>query len=151
MFDPPDVTKKHEKQSVWKKTAMIDIGGDVSAYYAWFIKRRYRLKLNQPLRGPHICIVNDRESDMNGKWDEVKAKWEGKEVELTLFVDPRTDGKHWWLNVPEEYRVEIHELRQDLGLSRPYFGLHMTIGMATNLQYDHSNYIHRLIKSGFIT
>lgn len=136
VFDPKDITKKHEKQSDWKKVAMIEIEGDICSYYAWFIQRRYNLKLNPPLRGAHICIINDRESDITGDWENIKAKWDGKEIEVTLFVDPRTDGKHWWLNIPEEDRTEIHTLRAELGLNRPYFGLHMTIGLATHLQLN---------------
>lgn len=150
MFDPPDVTNKHKKQSEWKKTAMVSIEGDIALYYSWFLEKRYNLTLNRPLRGAHVTIISDRESDMNYKWEEVKAKWDGKEIEVTLSVDPRTDGKHWWLNVPEEERIEIHSIRQELGLERPYFGLHLSLGHANDKVIEHSEYIHRLIKNGFI-
>lgn len=156
VFDPPDVTNKHKKQSEWKKVAMVEIEGDISAYYAWFIQRRYNLKLNPPLRGAHITFINDRESDITGNWEEVKAKWDGKEVEVTLSIEPRTDSDdekstcHWWINIPEENRVELHSIRNELGLGRPHWGLHLSIGHANEKNAEHSKYIHRLIKKGLI-
>jgi hypothetical protein len=110
IFDPIDVTKKHQKQSSWKKVAMVHIGSDISEYYAWFIRKRYNINLTPPLRKAHITFINDRASEMNGKWKEVKKKWDGKKITITLSVDPRTDSDepnsdaHWWLNVPEEDR-----------------------------------------------
>jgi hypothetical protein len=58
-FDPVNVTRKHSRQSSWKKTAMIKIDDDTWSYYAWFIEKRFNLKLNKPLRGTHITIIND--------------------------------------------------------------------------------------------
>lgn len=156
VFDPKDKTKKHEKQASWKKVAMISIGGEVSEYYGWFIAKRYSINLNPPLRKAHVTFINDRASDMNGKWEEVKKKWDGKEIEIVLDLDPRTDSDnegssgHWWLNIPEEDRVGLHDIRKELGLGRPYYGLHMSIGYANNKNIEHSKYIHRLIKNGQI-
>ena len=172
VFDPKDVTAKHAKQGSWKKVAMISIGGEISEYYAWFIKKRYNIKLVPPLRKAHVTFINDRASDMNGKWEEVKKKWNGKKIEITLDLDPRTDSDddgsdgHWWLNVPEEDRVELQAIRSELGLGRPFYGLHMSIGRAVDMVNDgsfipsvekikemnieQSKYIHRLIKNGNI-
>jgi hypothetical protein len=165
LFDPKDYTTKHKKQSSWKKMAMIMFDGDWCEYYAWFIWKRYHLKLASPLRGAHISFINDRESDTNGKWEEVKKRWHGKEIEVVLFVDPRTDAQHWWLNIPEEERGQIHAIRAELGLGRPFYGLHMTIGYprdsddsdpeingvkALRQNVAHSEYIHGLIKKGLI-
>ena len=150
VFDPKDVTTKHKSQSNWKKTAMIVFESDISGYYAWFIKKRYSLPLNKPLRGAHVMIISDRESAMNDKWGEVKAKWSGREIEITLSVDPRTSGSHWWLNIPEENRGEIHDIRRELGLLRPFFGLHLTIGHPNEKYIEHSEYIHCLIKNGLV-
>ncbi len=150
-FEPLNKTKKHELQASWKRIAMILIDGDIAEYYAWFIKKRYSLALIKPLRGAHITFINDRGSDMTLKeWEEVKTKWDGKEIEVSLDVDPRTDDKHWWLNVPHEDREQIHGIRAELGLGKPYFGLHMSLGYANDRMIDHSTYIHRLIKNGFI-
>jgi hypothetical protein len=155
-FDVPDKTNKHKNQGTWKRVAMVLIDGDLAEYYAWFINRRYNIELNRPLRGSHVTFINDRASDMNDKWDEVKSKWDGKNINITLSVDPRTDSDdekskgHWWLNVPEEHRKELHDIRAELGLGRPYWGLHMALGYANNKNIEHSKYIHRLIKNGFI-
>ena len=155
-FDPKDVTKKHGDQSVWKKTAMVMFGGDIAEYYAWFIKIRYNLVLNRPLRRGHVTFINDRASDMNGKWEEVKAKWHNKEIEVVIDLDPRTDSDdegskgHWWFKVPEEDREELQGIRAELGLGRPFFGLHMSLGHANEKNMEHSKYIHRLVKMGII-
>jgi hypothetical protein len=166
VFDPKDVTKKHENQATWKKVAMIFLYGDLCKYYAWFIGKRYNLPLTMPLRNVHISFINDRGSETNGKWEEVKEKWNGKKIDVTLSVDPRTNSTHWWLIVPEGCRDEIHEIRAELGLGRPNFGLHMSIGYAKDC-YDpdgldtnglkakrmneaHSKYIHGLLADGWI-
>jgi hypothetical protein len=157
VFDPKDKTKKHKSQASWKKVAMVVFEPDlrskldgITGYYAWFIKKRYNLILNPPLRGAHVTFINDREADMNGKWEKVKSKWNGKEIKLTISLEPRTDDKHWWVIVPHECREQLHDIRAELGLGRPYFGLHMTIGLANEKNIDHSKYIHGLIKKGYI-
>lgn len=148
MFDPKEITSKQERQGEWKKTAMVllepDLGKNekgITEYYAWFIKKHYGLPLHKPLRNAHVTFVNDRASDMkNNNWEEVKNKWDGKNIEITVHVDPfigiknRIGNFHdWWLTVPYEYRDELHSIRKELGLNEsPYFGLHMTIGTALN-------------------
>ncbi len=156
LFDPPNITKKHKKQSSWKKHAMIVFEGDLCEYYSWFIFKRYMIKLNPPLRRPHITFVNDRKSEINNKWEEVKSKWNHKKIDIILNIEPRTDSDnegskcHWWLNVPEEYRCDIQKIREEAGLSKPFFGLHMTIGFANSKNVEQSKYIHRLIKKRII-
>ena len=152
IFDPKDKTRKHKKQASWKKVAMVVfepnlkvINEGITGYYAWFIKKRYNLILNPPLRGAHVTFINDKESDMNGKWEDVKNKWNNKEIELTISLEPRTDDKHWWVIVLHEDRGELHGIRAELGLGRPYFGLHMTIGHANEKHHHHSQYIKKLI------
>jgi len=153
IFDPVDKTTKHNNQASWKKVAMIVFEGDICGYYAWFINKRYSLTLNKPLRGAHITFINDRGSDMNGLWEDVKAKYNGTEINVIIDVDPRTDSDepnstgHWWLNVPEEARVELQGIREELGLGRPFYGLHLSIGHANEKNIEHSAYIHRLIKT----
>ena len=154
VFDPVDYTNKHKAQASWKKVAMVVFEGEDCEYYAWFIKKRYMLNLNKPLRGAHITFINDSLRDMGDgikDWDKLKAKYNGKEIEVILSVDPRTDSNdpastnHWWLNVPEECRVELHDIRKEIGLGRPFYGLHMSLGHANERFADHSKYIHRLI------
>lgn len=168
-FDLEDKTKKHIAQSSWKKVAMVLIDGDLCEYYSWFLKKRFNLNLQKPLRGAHVTFINDRESDMNGQWEEVKRKWEGKSVDIELDLTPRTDSLenddcHWWLIIPHDKREGLQSIRQELGLGRPFFGMHMTIGRAVNCKSDspsengsmrakemneeHSKYIHSLISKG---
>lgn len=160
-FEPANKTKKHEKQASWKSVAMVFIDGEVAEYYAWFIKRRYNLVLNKPLRGAHISFINDRIGDMtlNGQrsvedvnrlWSEVKAKWDGKEIEIVLDLSPRFDKTHWWLNVAHESRTELHGIRAELGLGKPYFGLHMSLGYANERNLIHHKYITNGIINGLI-
>jgi hypothetical protein len=173
-FDPNDVTKKHESQSTWKKMALISIKGDLSKYYAWFIKKRFNLDLTDPLRGAHISFINDRATDMNGKWEEVKKKYHKKKIKIVLDIRPHAtksnsynqDGGHWWLIVPHDERGELQSIRNELGLDKPFFGMHMTIGKAVDKRADvkldsqgtnakkmnvaHSDYILDLIDKGLI-
>lgn len=160
-FEPEDKTNKHKSQASWKKIAMIFIDSDITEYYAWFIKKRYNLTLNKPLRGAHISFINDSIKDLtlNGKrtieevevlWEEVKKKWNGKKIEVVLELTPKTDDRIWWLNVPQDERDSIHAIRAELGLGRPYFSLHMSLGYANEKNIAHSVYIHELIKKGFI-
>jgi len=103
---------------------MVFFEGDVAEYYAWFIKKRYNLILNKPLRGAHISFINDS--------------------------TPKTNDEHWWLNIPHEEREQLQSIREELGLGRPYFGMHMSIGYVNEKNLPHSKYIHDLIKKGFI-
>lgn len=161
VFEPENKTKKHDLQASWKHIAMVMIDGDITQYYAWFIEKRYNLILNKPLRGGHISFINDSFRDMsfNGKrslgevkqvWEAVKTKWNGKRIPIMLDLRPRTDDKHWWLRVHEDYRDRLHGIRTELGLGKPYYGLHMSIGYANEKNIDHSRYIHSLIKNGLI-
>ena len=159
-FEPEDKTKKHREQASWKKIAMVYFDGDVSEYYAWFIKKRYNLELVRPIRGAHISFINDslRDITQNGKlslseanttWDKVKAKWDNKVVPITLEISPMTDSKYWWLRVAEESRKDLLGIRAELGLGKPFWGLHMTIGAVNDKNLFHSKYIHGLIQKGF--
>jgi hypothetical protein len=130
---------------------MVVFNGDLSNYYAWFIKKRFNLVLNPPLRGAHISFINDREGDMNGKWEEVKKRWHKKKIKVVLDIRPHSSTKsHWWLIIPHDKRDELHSIRAELGLGRPYYGLHMTIGHANEKNIDHSKYIINLIDKGYI-
>ncbi len=160
-FEPEDKTNKHKSQASWKKIAMIIFDGDVTEYYAWFIQRRYNLNLNKPLRGGHISFINDsiRDLSLNGTrtpeeidiaWNALKKKWDGKKIDVVLDLTPKTDDRIWWLNIPQDERDEIHAIRNEIGLGRPYFGLHMSIGYANEKNIAHSVYLHNLIKEGFI-
>jgi hypothetical protein len=157
-FDAINKTKKHENQSSWKRLALIllDESGELSEYYAWFIKKRYDLVLNKPLRGSHISFINDSINDIkkglkctddeaNIIWNSIKNKYDNKPIDIFLDVDVRSSKLHWWLNIPEEYRKSLHDIRAELGLGRPFFGLHMSVGYVNEKYIKHSNYIIDLI------
>lgn len=161
-FYVEDKTKKHKEQSSWKKIAMVFIDGDVTDYYAWFINRRYNLVLNKPQRGAHISFINDSVKDLslnglrtneevNKIWNDTKSKWDGKIIPITINLNPRSDLIHWWFNVPHEERTLLQSIREELGLGKPYWGVHMTIGYANSKNEEHSKYIVEGIKNGFIT
>jgi hypothetical protein len=117
--------------------------------------------LNKPLRGAHISFINDSIKDLsvNGTktieeidatWNAVKAKWDKQIIPITLDLSPRTDDRTWWLNIPHEERELLHRIRAELGLGKPFWGLHMSIGYANEKNIFHSIYIHDLIMKGFI-
>lgn len=158
-FDLENKTRKQENQSTWKRTAMVILGGEIYQYYQWFLMKRYSLILNKPLRDSHISFINDRFSDVKGEtiedkeklWNEIKNRYNGKSIDIILNVDARTNAEYWWLNVTEQSRADLQVIRQELGLGKPYFGLHMTIGMSNDKNLYHSEYIHRLLEKGLIS
>jgi len=158
VFDPVDKTEKQKQQSIWKKVAMVMLEGELCEYYSWFVKKRYNLELNKPMRNAHVTFINDSYKDMGkgtevqkeAKWQEVKKKWNGKKVDVYLDLGLKTDGEHWWLRVTPEQRTTFDEIRSEVDLDRPYWGMHMTIGYANNKNIQHSQYIHDMIKKGYI-
>lgn len=157
-FEPEDKTKKHKAQASWKKVAMVFFDGEITNYYAWFFLRRYNLTLLPPQRGAHISFINDSHQDLslNGTrtqeqietvWEEVKNKWDGKKIEVVIDLNPNSDSHHWWFIVPHDERGLLQGIRTELGLGKPYFGMHMTIGIPHPFQIEHSIYIHQLIKN----
>jgi hypothetical protein len=156
IFDPPELTNKHKSQADWKKVAMVDIEDDSASLYAWFLKRRFNIDVNPPQRGAHVTFINDSMRDLsqkgklsqkeiNDNWEQVKKKWDGKIIKIVHLLDPRTDDNHWWLNIPHEERDELHAIRAELGLGRPFWGLHMTIGIIHPHFLEHSAYIHKTL------
>jgi len=91
------------------------------------------------------------EEDALKSWEECKKKWNGKQIEIVLDLNPKTDDRSWWLNIPHDERELLHEIRAEIGLGRPHFGLHMSLGYANEKNILQSTYIHDCIKKGFIT
>lgn len=149
VFDPINVTKKHQSQSEWKKTAIVKFDCELYSYYSWFIEKRYSIKLNKPLRGTHITFLNEIVDD--NTYLQAKELFNSKKVNITY--DPtyiRTNNKgHWWLKV---YSQDIENIRITMGLDpKPFYGLHLTIGNATHLQLEQSLYIKKLIELNIIS
>jgi hypothetical protein len=138
VFDPINVTKKHNAQSAWKKVAIVKFDCDTYSYYSWFLQKRFNLFLNKPLRGTHLTFINDIVDD--DIYLKAKEMFDGKEV--TVKYDPTivrsNKSGHWWLKAES---LDCANIRSVMGLGDPYFGYHITIGLATHLQLDHSKYI----------
>ena len=141
VFDPTNYTKKHNKQSSWKKTVIVIFNDDLADYYSWFIKTRFNLNLNKPLRGSHFTIINDGDIDET-LYNQCKELFDGKEI--TVEYDPtliRANEKgHWWLKA---YCQDAINIRNIMNLGDPYFGYHITIGRAAHLELEHSEYIRK--------
>lgn len=138
VFDPINVTKKHNAQSAWKKVAIVKFDCELYDYYSWFLKKRFNLFLNKPLRGTHLTFINDIVDD--DVYLKAKEMFDGKEV--TVYYDPTivrsNKSGHWWL---KSESLDCANIRSVMGLGDPYFGYHITIGLATHLQLEHSKYI----------
>src|SRR3989304_9960219 len=136
-FTPEDRTKKHMRQSSWKRTAIIKTNCDIALYYAWFLKRRFNLELNKPLRNTHVTFISDMiECDI---FDQASKIFNGKEITFYYENEPRSNGSHWWLRV---YCKEAESIRVSVGLNpEPYFTFHLTIGHANEKTEYHSQYI----------
>jgi len=94
--------------------------------------------LNPPLRGAHFTIINDRIDDL--VYNEDKKIFNNTDIEI--IYDPtivKTDAKgHWWIKAHSQ---DAQNMRNVLGLDKPYHGFHITLGLATHLWLDHSLYI----------
>lgn len=137
-FDPINVTKKHNQQSTWKKVAIVKFDCDIFALYRWYIKKRFNLKLNTPLRGSHLTFINDIIDD--DTYLQAKQMFDGKLVKVVYFpqdIESNIKG-HWWIPADSN---DCSQIRLVMGLGNPYFDYHITIGRATHLELEHSNYI----------
>jgi hypothetical protein len=175
IFDPKDKTAKHKAQSSWKKIAMVEFDGDMCDYYAWFIKKRYGIILNTPIRKAHISFINDSVRDLNGgffnpndcgtekerhaMWEELKKKYHNTEIEVTISTEFGSKGEHIWLKIPYEHRTQLHNIRSEIGLPLPNLGknsdgtlkplgLHLTIGYAVNGRVDVDEFEDGVMKAG---
>ena len=140
---------------------MVFIQGDICDYYSWFLNKRFNLELNKPLRGAHISFINDynyefkklikrTDTQIDADWERVKKKYNNQKINIILDINPKTDDKHWWLNIPEEERYYLQSIRNELALGRPFYGMHLSIGYCNEKNIEHSKYIHHLIKKGYI-
>jgi hypothetical protein len=143
LVDPPNVTRKHKNQSIWKRVAIIQFPGDeTDRLWRWYMKSRYGLELNQPLRQSHVTIINDKFND-DHKWNEFKRKFNHTEFRIEPTKELRSNGEHWWLKVNSNPIIE--HLRSYLNLGPPFFQYHLTIGLANERNIEHSKYIQEII------
>lgn len=143
-FDPNNITNKHRRQSTWKKVVICEFENDQYDYlWRWYLKKRFNLKLNVPLRGSHITLVNDRYLS-NMYWNIVKYFLDGKTVKVKITNNLRSNGSHWWLLIKRPILFWL--IRRWLLLGKKYYGYHYTIGSADKNNYEHSEYIHQISK-----
>ena len=136
-FEPQHFTRKHKSQASWKRVAMFRTQCDMHLYYAWFLRKRFNLELNKPLRGSHVTFINEI-VDFN-IFEEAKTLFNDREAKFYIDPCPRTNGEHWWLRA---YSPDSDSIRLSMGLPKdPYFGLHFTIGHANEKNIAHSEYI----------
>lgn len=140
IFDPVDLTTKHNKQKDWKNVVICEIDDDTDIYYSWFLYKRFGLKLNRSIRKAHITIINDKKSELDiNMYDKAKESFNGQV--LTFKFDPqeiRSNGKHWWVKV---YSNEADVMRNVVGLDNPYYPYHLTIGYANERNIENSKNI----------
>jgi hypothetical protein len=146
-FNLENRTRKHRAQSSWKRTAIIKTNCDLEEYYAWFLEKRFNLKLNKTIRGSHISFINDRmDSDL---FEQAAKVFDGKEISFQYDTEPRGSSSHWWLKI---YCDDALTIRESIGLKRnPFYGLHLTLGYVDPKYREHNEYIIRqCIKFGLI-
>ncbi len=175
IFDPKDRTAKHKAQASWKKIAMVEFGGDMCEYYAWFIKKHYGITLNQPLRGPHISFINDHVNDLNGgfydkknsgtekerhaMWEALKKKYHKTKIDVVVSCEVQTNGEHWWLRIEHEHRVGMQAIRDEIGLPIPNLGknkdgslkplgIHLTLGYPVDGRVNEEEFEPGVKKAG---
>lgn len=175
LFDPKDLTKKHKLQSSWKKIALVEFDGDICEYYGWFIKKRYGIVLNTPIRKPHISFINDHVNDLNGgfydktksgtdkerhvMWEQLKKKYHNTKIDVVVSTEIQTNGEHVWLRIEHEHRKELYKIRSEVGLPLPNLGkntdgtlkplgVHLTIGYPVNGRVDENEFEVGAMKSG---
>lgn len=62
-------------------------------------------------------------------WENLKRKYNKKEIEFEYEINPKTDGKHWWLRVHAD---ELKDIREEFGYSRSgYWGSSLNPWYAT--------------------
>jgi len=147
-FDPKDVTKKHQKQSTWKRTAMVRFPNcELDGLWRWYMKKRFGVIMQHPLRNAHVTFINDKYSNIS-KWNKVAQAYNGRAVKIEIPNDLRSNGEHWWLKI-EKFPNMLTDIREELGLrAMPYFHPHFTIGLVNWKNLNHSTYIKNLMISG---
>ena len=156
---PPNKTKKHESQADWKRVAMITFpGSEIAEFYSYLLYKKYNIKLNKPLRNSHITIINSnylKESTLPDKdkelaWKKFEKDYNNKKIKIILDISKfYTNGNHYWLIIPHEHRNFIYNIRAEIGLEKPFFGLHLTLGIINEYNKVQSDYIINLSKKEF--
>lgn len=136
VFDPRANTKKIENRLESHSYCLLLFDSDICEYYSWFLKKK-GLLLIHPVSGPHITLVSEKTKYIDGSsieekkllWEGVKQKYNKLEVEVDINTEIYySNGKHWWLKMSKESEQECLVIRNLLGLGKPKFSLHFTLG-----------------------
>jgi len=143
-FDPKPLSGNSDSMfKPWWMIATID--GELTEYYAWFIKKRTGLLIQRPAWGAHISVIRgEKPIGEQEAWDSVKAKYQNSEV--TMFYDPniRTNGDHWWMRA---HCNDFFDIREELNLPKfSSLSFHLTIGRPIPRHKEMSDYFHRCFK-----
>ena len=145
IFDPQPISgSKDMFKPFWVITTLED---DLRYYYAWFLKRRYRITVQRPAWGAHISVVRGEETTIEN-WEYFKNIYNNKEIEFNHELVPKTNGNHWWLKIDCS---ELYELRTNMGYSKDAkWSFHLTLGMSVPQHQERTKYIMTLYEKGLL-
>lgn len=144
-FDPNHVTKKHEEQSSWKAVGIALLKDDTEAYYRWFLERRFNLKLIKTIRGSHLTFLNEKYENIKVDYEEAKKYFTNKKVTIKYHPKNLRFGNGFWFILAES--DDLMNVRSALGLGKPYFDFHITLGNTNELGKEQSQYIKDVLKA----
>ena len=113
--------------------AVIEVQGDIDAYYRWFLKKEYGIEPHQPSWGPHISVIRGETIP-----EKCKHLWAAHNNEIinmqvrpfirfnndTKPIDNHPNCSFWFLDI---ISPRIQEIRDELGLYSKW-NYHLTIG-----------------------
>lgn len=139
-YDPVPLSGKAETMSKpWWMIATCE--GDLTEYYAWFVKQRTGIMIQRPAWGAHISVIRGEEPPNKELW----GKHQGKEITVIYDPDVRTNGEHWWMRV---HSADLLDIREEIGLPKfGMFNLHLTIGRPIPRHEETSHYFRRIFNS----
>ena len=120
------------KKTFKLRTLTVDLPyDDLSAYYRWFVMKRFALVLSPPMFGLHVTVVRGNEKIPNvDAW----KKHQGEIVTFEYSPKPHVQYGFWTLPVRSPRMVQ---LRKELGLNEVTAGphsLHLTFGRVAPIQ-----------------
>lgn len=163
-FDPTPLNDS--TGNMFKEWWMIVLtNDDIGDYYRWLFHKNYGLlnwvsitdnlvkneqyfsniKLQQPAWGAHISVIRgeipyiDDIEKSKEIWNSFKNEYDGKKIEFEYELQPKTNGKHWWLRVICD---ELKSIREKMNYQRSEIGLHLTLGIPTPNTLIHSDFIY---------
>lgn len=115
-----------------EKWLVVMCDDEISRYYRHLFTKEYPYlngekvgKLTRPVWGAHISVMRGERLPKPDLW----RLDEGKIIDFTYEAGVIDNGEYFWMRVNCPY---LQDLREKYGLPRdPRFGLHLTIGRAT--------------------